>query len=182
MTEILLTVFMGLTALAIVIQMGVLIALFVSFQKASERLQSLLPMIRDTKVLLAEATPKVRQILENLMVLSATARQDAERISSTANAITDRVREQVVRADELGHTYAQSGGGDYRDRPASHTADLRRHDWSGRRSCRVSRQQEAATAEECNAARRNVHLDKLVNRLLAASRLALDSPRGELSI
>jgi predicted alpha-1,6-mannanase (GH76 family) len=35
------------------------------------------------------------------MVLSATARQDAERISSTANAITDRVREQVVRADEL---------------------------------------------------------------------------------
>ena len=182
MTEILLTVFMGLTALAIVIQMGVLIALFVSFQKASERLQSLLPMIRDTKILLAETTPKVRGILDNLAVLSATARQDAERISSTANEITDRVREQVVRADELGHTYAQSGGGDYRDRPASHTADLRRHDWNGRRSCRVSRQQEAAAAEECNAARRNVHLDKLVNRLLTASRLALDSPRGELSI
>ena len=101
MTEILLTVFMGLTALAIVIQMGVLIALFVSFQKASERLQSLLPMIRDTKILLAETTPKVRGILDNLAVLSATARQDAERISSTANAITDRVREQVVRADEL---------------------------------------------------------------------------------
>jgi hypothetical protein len=58
MTEILLTVFMGLTALAIVIQMGVLIALFVSFQKASERLQSLLPIIRDTKILLAEAMPK----------------------------------------------------------------------------------------------------------------------------
>ena len=101
MTEILLTVFMGLTALAIVIQMGVLIALFVSFQKASERLQSLLPMIRDTKILLAEATPKVREVLDNLAVLSATARRDAERISSTANAITDRVREQVVRADEL---------------------------------------------------------------------------------
>jgi uncharacterized protein with PhoU and TrkA domain len=78
-----------------------LIALFVFSKKTSKRLQSLLPMIRDTKVLLAEATPKVRQILENLMVLSATARQDAERISSTANAITDRVREQVVRADEL---------------------------------------------------------------------------------
>jgi len=101
MTENLLMVFVGLTALAIVIQMGMLIALFVFSKKTSKRLQSLLPMIRDTKVLLAEATPKVRQILENLMVLSATARQDAERISSTANEITDRVREQVVRADEL---------------------------------------------------------------------------------
>jgi len=148
MTEILLTVFMGLTALAIVIQMGVLIALFVSFQKASERLQSLLPMIRDTKILLAEVTPQVREVLDNLAVLSATARRDAERFSSTANAITDRVREQVVRADELGHTYAQSGGGDYRDRPASQTEDVRRQDWSGRRSCQVSRQQEATAAEE----------------------------------
>jgi hypothetical protein len=108
MTETL-TVFVGLTALAIVIQMALLIALFVSSRKASERLQSLskemeenlLPMIRDAKILLADATPKVREILENLTVLSATARQDAERISSTANEITDRVREKMVRADEL---------------------------------------------------------------------------------
>ena len=76
MTKILLTVFMGLTALAIVIQMGMLIALFVFSKKASERLQSLLPMIRDTRILLAEATPKVREVLDNLAVLSATARQD----------------------------------------------------------------------------------------------------------
>ena len=101
MTETLLTVFMGVTALAVVIQMGILIALFVFSKKASERLQSLLPRIRDTKILLAETTPKVRGILDNLAVLSATARQDAERISLTANEITDRVREQVVRADEL---------------------------------------------------------------------------------
>jgi hypothetical protein len=43
----------------------------------------------------------VREILENLTVLSATARRDAERISSTANEITDRLCRQVVRADEL---------------------------------------------------------------------------------
>ena len=108
MTETL-TVFVGLTALAIVVQMGVLLALFVSSRKASERLQrlskemeeNLLPLIRDTKILLAESTPKVREILENLTVLSATARQDAERISATANEITDRVCQQVLRADEL---------------------------------------------------------------------------------
>ena len=108
MTETL-TVFVGLTALAIVIQMAVLIALFVSSIKASKRLQgiskemeeNLLPIIRDAKILLAESTPKVREILENLTVLSVTARRDAERISSTANEITDRVCRQVVRADEL---------------------------------------------------------------------------------
>jgi len=109
MNENLLTAFVGLTALAIVVQMGVLIALFVSSRKASERLQrlskemeeNLLPLIRDTKILLAESTPQVREILQNLNVLSATARQDAERISSTANEINDRVRQQVARADEL---------------------------------------------------------------------------------
>jgi methyl-accepting chemotaxis protein len=101
MSENLLTVFMGLTALAVVIQMGMLIALFVFSKRTNERLQSLLSMIRDTKILLAETTPKVRGILDNLTVRSTTALQDAERISSTANEITDRVREQVVRADEL---------------------------------------------------------------------------------
>jgi methyl-accepting chemotaxis protein len=109
MNENLLTVFVGVTALAIVVQMGVLIALFVSSRKTGERLQrlskemeeNLLPMIRDAKILLAESTPQVREILQNLAVLSATARQDAERISSTANEINDRVRQQVARADEL---------------------------------------------------------------------------------
>ena len=109
MTENLLTVFVGLAALAIIIQMGVLIALLISSRKASERLQrvskemeeNLLPMIRDTKILLAESTPKVRELLDNLTVLSATVRQDAEHISSTANEITDRVRQQAARADEL---------------------------------------------------------------------------------
>lgn len=114
MNQNLLTVFVGLTALAIVIQMGVLIAIFVTTKKTSERLQSIskemeehvLPMIRDTKVLLAEGTPKIREILENLTVLSATVRQDAERISSTANDIADRVRQQAARADELvTHTF-----------------------------------------------------------------------------
>jgi ABC-type transporter Mla subunit MlaD len=87
----------------------VLIALFVSSRKTGERLQrlskemeeNLLPMIRDAKILLAESTPQVREILQNLAVLSATARQDAERISSTANEINDRVRQQLARADEL---------------------------------------------------------------------------------
>ncbi len=109
MNENLLTVFVGLTALAILIQMGVLLAIFVSLKKTSEQLQrlskemqeDLLPMIRDTKVLLTEATPKVRQILDNLAALSATARQDAERISLTANQINDKVRQQMARADEL---------------------------------------------------------------------------------
>ena len=81
MTENLLTVFVGLAALAIIIQMGVLVALLISSRKASERLQrvskemeeNLLPMIRDTKILLAEATPKVREVLDNLAARSATA-------------------------------------------------------------------------------------------------------------
>ncbi len=109
MNENLLTAFVGLATLAIVIQMGVLIALYAASRRDSERLQRvskeleeyLLPMIRDAKILLAEATPKVREILDNVTMLSATARQDVGRISATANEINDRVREKMARADEL---------------------------------------------------------------------------------
>lgn len=109
MNDSLLTVFVGLTALAIVIQMGVLIALYVSSRKATERLQTIakqleenmLPLIRDSRSLLAEATPKARLIIDNLTATSTTVRQDAEKFSSTANELTDRVRQQVLRADQL---------------------------------------------------------------------------------
>lgn len=109
MNETLLTVFVALAALAIVIQTVVLTAFFVSSRKAGERLQriskeldeDLLPMIRDAKILLAESAPKVREMVDNFAALSATARQDVERISVTANEITDRVREKMARADEL---------------------------------------------------------------------------------
>ena len=109
MNENLLTAFVGLAALAIIIQMGVMIALYASARKASEQMlriskkldEDLLPVVRDAKILLDESTPKVREILENITALSATARQDVERISATANEITDRFREKMARADEL---------------------------------------------------------------------------------
>ena len=109
MNEILLTVFVGITALAIVIQMCVLIALYVSSKKTRESMQSVsremeenvLPLIRELREFLSDTGPKLRETVDNLTVTSAAVRQQAERFGETANDVATRVRSQAARIDEM---------------------------------------------------------------------------------
>lgn len=109
MNGTLLTVFVGLTALAIVVQMGVLIALYLTSKKTAARLETisseikedLIPMIREARTMLEQSGPKVRETVENLTAISTTLRQQTERINATAADAVDRVRLQVLRADQM---------------------------------------------------------------------------------
>lgn len=109
MNENLLAVFVGITALAIVIQMGVLIALYVSSKKTRESLQlvsremqeNVLPLFRDLRILLSETGPKLRETVENLSITSATLRQETDRLGGTVNEVATRVRQQAIRVDEM---------------------------------------------------------------------------------
>jgi len=109
MNETLLTVFVGITALAIIIQMGVLIALYVSSNRTRESLQvvmremeqTMLPLFRDLRTLIGESGPKLRETIENLSAASATARQETERLGLAANEVATRVRQQTARVDEM---------------------------------------------------------------------------------
>jgi methyl-accepting chemotaxis protein len=109
MNQTLLAVFVGITALAIIIQMAMLIALYVSSKKAHESLRSVarqleenvLPLFGDLRTLLGETGPKFREAVENLQVISATVRQETERLGQAADEITTRVRLQATRIDEM---------------------------------------------------------------------------------
>jgi methyl-accepting chemotaxis protein len=109
MNQNVLTVFVVVAAVAIVIQMGVLIALYASSKKTGERLQTvsremeenLLPMIRDLRTFVTDTAPKLRTTLDNLTAISATVRQDAERFSATAQDVNTRFQQQAARVDEM---------------------------------------------------------------------------------
>ncbi|MGA2991291.1 MAG: hypothetical protein ABSD88_12515 [Candidatus Korobacteraceae bacterium] len=109
MNQTLLAVFVGITALAIVIQMGVLIALYASSRKTGASLRSLsrqveenvLPLFRDLRALLSETGPKLREAVDNLNVASATVRQETERLGSAADEIATHVRSQATRVNEM---------------------------------------------------------------------------------
>lgn len=109
MHETLLMVFIAITSIAVVIQMGVLIALYTGMKKTSARLESLanqvesraIPTLDMAQDLLRESKPKVETILANLADTSTTIRQEVERLDVSVADMVDRARLQVIRMDEL---------------------------------------------------------------------------------
>ena len=111
-----LTIFIGVTAAAVVLQMLILLGMFLILRKLSMRLQSvtqdlqsrLHPLLDDGKKLVADAhalletsRPKVDVILDNVSMVSTTARSQAQKVDASLTAVLDRSRLQAVRADEL---------------------------------------------------------------------------------
>jgi hypothetical protein len=109
MNETLLGVFIAVTAIAVVLQMVILAAMYFSTKKATQRVEALakqleekaIPALTQAQEMLTEARPKLTMILDNMSATSTTAREQAERINVTLSDIVDRTRLQVIRADEL---------------------------------------------------------------------------------
>ena len=101
--------FIVIAAVAIVIQMGLLMAMYISMKKTSDRVNAVaeavekkgLPLIETVNGLITTNTPKINVILDNAMVASTTAKQQVERLDVTVSDIVDRTRLQVIRVDEL---------------------------------------------------------------------------------
>ena len=101
--------FIIFTAVAVIIQAGILVALFVVVRKTSGRVEKLasevntkaLPLIETTQTLLVEGKPRVIDIVANAEESARIARAQMERLDATVSDIVDRTRLQVIRADEL---------------------------------------------------------------------------------
>jgi hypothetical protein len=104
-----LTIFIALTAVAILIQAGVLLAMYVSMRKTSQRMEALatevkskvLPSVEQVQQMLTETRPKVTVIVDNLHDATNVMRAQLQRVDATVNDVMDRARLQVIRADEL---------------------------------------------------------------------------------
>lgn len=107
--ENLIPLFVALTGAAVVLQAGLLAAMYLAMRKTSARLESLadevktkfLPTLDTTQSMLAEVRPKVEVIAENLMTTSTVVRDEVQRMDAAVNDLVDRARLQVIRADDM---------------------------------------------------------------------------------
>ncbi|MGH9579507.1 MAG: hypothetical protein ACRD2R_00825, partial [Terriglobales bacterium] len=108
-TLTLLTLFIAVTALAVLVQMGILIALFLSIKKTSARVDSLandlerrgLPVLDAAHTILLESRVNLGNLTSNLAATSASVRSQVERFDGAVDDLLDRTRLQVIRADQM---------------------------------------------------------------------------------
>jgi uncharacterized protein HemX len=97
------------TAIAVVIQAGILVALFIAVRKTTGRVEALandvttkaLPTIDTAQQMLVTLRPRIEDIVANVDQSARMARGQIERMDATVSDIVDRTRLQVIRADEL---------------------------------------------------------------------------------
>ncbi len=104
-----LTVFIALTGIAVLLQAGVLLAMYLAMRKTTNDLQALasevrtkvMPSIDQAHQIITDLRPKIDVIAENVRDTSTTVKAQVQRLDATVNDIVDRARLQVIRADEL---------------------------------------------------------------------------------
>ena len=107
--QTLLIVFIVVTALAVVIQAGVLVSLYISVKKTSSRVESIAgdlqqraaPALDAATAILNNSRGNLQTLTENLAATSTSLRNQVERVETTIGDIIDRTRLQVIRADEM---------------------------------------------------------------------------------
>lgn len=104
-----LTVFIALTGLAVALQAGVLLAMYLTMRKSGERMEALaaevktkvLPTVEQANEFLTEIRPKLQVIADNLEDATTLMRDQVQRVDATVTDTVDRARLQIIRADEL---------------------------------------------------------------------------------
>ena len=101
--------FIGITSLAVLIQAGILVALFVSVRKTSARMEAIVsdlhkktaPILESTQAIVVDSRPKLEAITDNLLAASTSIKSQVERLDATVSDAVDRTRLQIIRADDL---------------------------------------------------------------------------------
>jgi hypothetical protein len=103
------SVFVALTGIAVLLQAGVLLAMYFAMRKSSQRMEELasdvktkvMPTIVEAQAMMTVLRPKVETIVDNLSETTTTLRSEVQRVDATVNDAIDRARLQIIRADEL---------------------------------------------------------------------------------
>jgi hypothetical protein len=104
-----LTIFIAVTSAAVVIQAGILVAMYLAVRQTTARTEALanevrtkvLPTVELAQSMLVDLRPKVENIVNNFSESSNMARNQMARLDATMSDLLDRARLQVIRADEL---------------------------------------------------------------------------------
>jgi len=103
------TVFIALTGIAILLQAGILLAMYLAMRASSARIEAIaievkakiLPTVEQAEVMLTEINPKLQVIADNLQASTTVLRDQVQRVDATVKDAVDRSHLQIIRADEL---------------------------------------------------------------------------------
>ena len=112
MNPALLTVFIACVAVAIILQLVVLLAFYKAVTQSSLRMHETLarleqkadPILTTTQLILEDAQPKISEITTNLAEASAIVRAQVSLVADSTGEIMERARMQAARLDELVHS------------------------------------------------------------------------------
>jgi uncharacterized protein YoxC len=105
--------FVIVAAVAIVIQMAIMVAMFLAMKKTAARMEALAgkmeeqttPLLATSRAILDDAQPKIAEITANLAESSATVRAHVSQIAEVTGDIVERAHAHAVRVDDfVGHT------------------------------------------------------------------------------
>jgi methyl-accepting chemotaxis protein len=102
-------IFVVVAAVAIVVQMGILIALYVGMRQAASRMEGIAgrlerqtgPLLTTATAILEDAQPKIAEITSNLAESSATVRAHVSQVAEATGEIVERARLHAIRMDEF---------------------------------------------------------------------------------
>lgn len=101
--------FIFLTGAAVMLQAGILFAMYLAMRKAGERVEAIatdvqnkiMPTVTQAEAFLSEMRPKLQVITENLQDSTTLLREQVQRVDATITDAMDRGRLQIIRTDEL---------------------------------------------------------------------------------
>jgi len=104
-----LKIFIYATAVAVVLQMFILLGLAISLSKTSAKVEKLasevhgraLPILASAETIINESRGKIDVVMNNLVATTGTLKTQMDRLDATVNDIVDRTRLQVIRADDI---------------------------------------------------------------------------------
>ncbi|HUA98126.1 MAG TPA: hypothetical protein VMA34_07355 [Terracidiphilus sp.] len=102
-------VVLALVALAVLLQVVLVIAIFFAVGKTGKAVKqefedlrsSLMPSIYNSRDLLAATKPKIEAAVEDLAVLVHSLRSQSEDVKATGTEILERLRKQSIRLDSM---------------------------------------------------------------------------------
>lgn len=102
-------IFSIVAAIALVIQVGILIGLFLQLKRTTESINRVVndlhsrmgPILTRTQILLDDTQPKIANLVEDASHIVYLARGQAQRLDRVVGEATDRLRGQLVRLDRI---------------------------------------------------------------------------------
>jgi uncharacterized protein YoxC len=102
-------IFVIVAAVAIVVQMGILLGLYMAMRQTASRMEGIAgrleqqttPLLANANAILEDAKPKIAEITTNLAESSATVRAHVTHVTEASGEIVERARHHALRLDEF---------------------------------------------------------------------------------